>query len=322
MAQNVTQIFNQYLYRATTELLKQKIQLFNAASRGAIILRAGANQGDYSQEAFFGKIPGLVRRRNAFGSGAVTQKNIDQLLDVAVKVAAGTPPVCLDKGTYDWIQMDPKVAAAALAQQLAVDMMADMLNTGLLALHAAMSQTSAIVYDGTAGALTMNKFNAGARLFGDHHEDIKVWVSHSTPLFDLYDANLTNANTLFVYGTVRVMADMFGRLFIMTDSDSLINTTPVPDQYHILGLTSGAIIIEQNNDFRSNLQTTNGDENLLTTFQSQWTYNVGIKGYKWDITNGGHSPTDAALGTATNWDANVTSVKDGPGVIVDVIAAS
>jgi hypothetical protein len=63
-----------------------------------------------------------------------------------------------------------------------------------------------------------------------------------------------------------------------------------------------------------NVETRNGDENIRRTQQSEWTYNLSLKGYKWDETNGGASPSDAALGTGTNWDKQATDIKNTAGV--------
>jgi len=82
-------------------------------------------------------------------------------------------------------------------------------------------------------------------------------------------------------------------------------------------LAQGAVLIEQNPDYLENMSTTNGAENIKRTWQAQWSYNVGLKGYAWDKTNGGASPTNAALATGSNWDRYATSVKDLAGILVN-----
>jgi hypothetical protein len=83
-----------------------------------------------------------------------------------------------------------------------------------------------------------------------------------------------------------------------------------------LGLAADAIRVDQNNDYDANEQAINGDENIKRTFQAEWSFNLGIKGFAWDKTNGSKSPNDAALATATNWDKYSTSNKDIAGVMV------
>jgi hypothetical protein len=301
-----------------TEISRQQVDLFNAASRGTIELQSAAHQGDYSEQAFYRRISGLVKRRNAYGSGAVATKQLQHLVDTMVKVAAGTPPVALDPGQFKWIQQNPEVAGAAMGQQLAKDALADMLNLGVTACRVALNQVAAVVYNGTAdtpNTLDAPKLNRGAGKFGDQYKDIAVWVTHSKAMTDYFGTAISNASQLFKYETVNVIADPFGRVFIVTDAPGLI-VTGAPDTYHTLGLASGAIGLDQNNDYTENFETKNGDENILRTFQAEWSFNLGIKGFAWDKTNGGKSPNDAALAVATNWDRFATSEKDLAGVVI------
>lgn len=321
MALSNLAVFSEFVYDAYTEVLTQQIDLFNAATNGAIQLSLASNNiGDYSDKAFWGRISGLVKRRNAYASGAVSAKVLTQLVDTMVKVAAATPPVELNPGMLKWIGESPESAAASLGKQLSKDMLADMLNTSISAAYAAIANISALKYDGTGdtpNTLDFIKLNKGQALFGDAAGNLACWVLHSKPMFDMFGNALLNAQQLFKYGDVNVTADPFGRPFVITDSPGLV-LVGTPNTYHSLGLAQGAIIIEQNdNEFTDNYDTRNGDENILRTYQAEWTYNMGIKGFTWDKTNGGHSPTDSALTTATNWDKIATSNKDLAGVVVE-----
>lgn len=321
MALSDLAVYSEYAYDAMSEVLAQQVELFNGATAGAISLQSASHQGDYSDSAFFQKISGLVRRRNAYGSGAVAEKSLAHLVDTMVKVAAGTPPVRMDPGQFKWIMQNPQVAGAALGQQLAKETVADMLNLALGAGYAALGQVSAVVTDITgatppADVAGFGDLATGASKFGDASSQIVVWVMHSAPMHNLYINALNNAERLFTYGTVNVIRDPFGRLLVMTDSDSLV-TTGTPNTYHLLGLVSGAITVDQNPDFTANEEAKNGDENIIRSYQAEWSYNLGIRGFAWDKVNGGKSPTDAALLTATNWDQYATSEKDLAGVVVE-----
>lgn len=321
MALSDLQIYSEYAYRTMTEVLDQKVELFNAASGGTIQLDSVKNQGDYNDEVFFKKISGgTVRRRNAYGSGAVGQKTITQGVDTSVKIAAGTYNLTFDPSDFKWIQMDPAAAGAAMGQQIAVDEMADMLNTTISAGYTAMSQVADIVYDATADTpdtLTPTSMNKATALFGDRSSEIQAWVVHSKPMHDFYGNAISNDNRLFTYERINVIRDPFGRLFIVNDSPSLL-TAGAPDVYHCLGLTSGAMICQKNGDFLDNWETKNGQENISTNYQAEWSYNLSIKGFSWDKTAGGPSPNDAAINTSTNWVQNVTSTRDLGGVILEV----
>lgn len=316
MALSDLAVFSEYAYSTMTEMQDQQIGLFNGATRGGLVLQSGNHQGDYSDEAMWAKISGLVRRRNAYGSGAVAEKVLEHLTETSVKVAAGTPPVRIDPGMMKWIQRSPEEAGVVVGKQMAEDSIADMLNTAVLVYTAAIGQVANVVYDHSAtGAMSLVALNKGAAKFGDRAGAIVAWVMHSKSAFDIYGEALTNATRLFVFGNVRVIEDGFGRPLVVTDSPNLI-TAGTPDTYAALGLTPGAVLVSQNGDFTDNVETKNGDENIIRTYQAEWSYNVGVQGFAWDKTNGGKSPTNAALGTATNWDRYATSDKDLAGVLV------
>lgn len=326
MALSDLAVYSEYAYSTATEILAQKIDLFNAATNGGISLSLAANQGDFNDVAFFKKVAGLVRRRNAYGSGAQSEKVLQMLVDTMVKIAAGTPPVRIDRGMFNWIQMNPQVAGAVLGQQLAGDMLADMLNTALGCGVAAIGTQATNVLDktaatGDAGLMNFPNLGAAAAKFGDRSDAIVAWVMHSTPFFQMYQQNLANAAQLFTYGTVNVIRDPLGKLFVITDSPNLF-VDATNDYYNTLGLVPGGLMLQQNNDFDANEEAKNGDENIIRTYQAEWSYNAGVLGFSWDKANGGKSPNDAALFTATNWDKYATSHKDLAGVLVKTLAAA
>lgn len=310
------EVFNDFTYTTATEVLRQQIELFNAATAGAITLVAADNAGDFTSSSLYAKIDGLVRRRNVYSNAAVSAKEMEMLVDTSVKVAAGTPPVQIDPAWWTWINRSPDEAGIIYGRQLAVDMLADMLNTALMGIVAAMLNDTTIQHDGSGATADYNDLLTGTSKFGDRSTDIRVWVAHSKVMFDIWGTNLANAASLFNFGTVSVRSDPWGRPIVLTDSPSLINTAPTPDNYYTLGLVPGAARVEQNDDFIQNIETTNGFENIRRTIQSEWTYNLGVKGYSWDTASGGHSPNDAAIASSGSWDRFATSHKDLPGVLV------
>lgn len=319
MALSDLAVYSEYAYTAMAEVLAQKVDLFNAASRGTLALSNGANQGDYSDKVFWQHTAGLVRRRDAYGSGAVASKKLVQLVDTMVKVAGGTPPIEMNPSEMKWIQQNPQAKGAAFGQQLAVQVMADMLNIGVASAYAALSNDAATIqYDGTGDVvdtLTPLMLNAGVGKFGDRQSSIVGYIVHSLAMNDYHASSLTNTQNLFKYETINVIEDAFGRVFIISDIPALY-VAGNPKIMYTLGLTPGAVQIERNNDFEDNYSTTNGDENILRTYQAEWSYNLGIKGYAWDKAAGGHSPNDAALVAAANWNKIATSHKDLAGIII------
>ncbi|OOF48209.1 hypothetical protein BKK54_11130 [Rodentibacter genomosp. 1] len=307
------QVFNKQTQVALTETVDQDIEKFNEASGGTIVLQNAPVEGDFDIRASFKAVAGLVRRRNAYGQGTVEAKRLEQLLNVAVKVAAGTPPLEYEPQQYHWILKNPELAAITIGQQLAKARLADMLNTAVLGGVAAIGGNTKTVLDDKAQAPTFRTLNKGAALFGDRSGSLKAWVMHSTTLHSLFENALTNTERLFNYDNINVVRDPFGRVFVVTDSPALVNAD---GSYNTLGLVENAILVGGNNDFNSVILPKVGGENIGATYQAEWTYNLGILGYKWDMTAGGKSPNDTALGTSTNWEKSATFDKDTAGVLV------
>ena len=314
-------VFNDYAKGSMTETLQQQVEIFNGACRGAISLVVKANDGDYSDMSYWKRMSGLVRRRDAYGSGAVAEIDLEQLLETSVKVAAGTPPVSIPPSRMKWILKDPKEEGVVYGQQLAPEMMGEMLNTAIAAGRSAMLNIGTEIYtDGKANKLSWVAMNGAVSKFGDRASRIIAWITHSKPVFDLWEGNLTNAQQLFMFGDINVISDPFGRPIVMTDSPALRDANGISAgvaSYFSLGLTAGAIAVSDNGDFEQNIDTSNGSENIKRNIQSEWSYNVAVKGCSWDKANGGKSPTTASLATGTNWDRVATDVKNLGGVILE-----
>lgn len=310
-------VFNKQVYLVTTELVAQQVNLFNAASAGAITLVSEAdNMGDFAMRASFKQIAGLVRRRDVYNGGnSVSAVRLIHLQNNTVKVPSGTPPVEFEAAQYNWILENPELAALTIGQQLAVATLQDMLNTAIAGAVAAISAETDLQHT-TTSALTFGDLVKGAGKFGDRQGQLAAWIMHSKSMTDLWTNAVNNNETLFTYGTVSVVRDAFGRVFVMTDSDSLTDTTGSSPVYKVLGLVPGAVMVEQNPDFDSNMQRVNGKENIQNSYQAEWSYNLGLYGYSWDITSGGKAPSNASIATPANWERTATDGKDTAGIMI------
>ena len=315
MALSNMKVFNDFVLGMTTETIQQQIELFNSASNNAIQLTSASNVGDFSHETFWQNIVGLQRRRNAYGSGNVASVTLNQEQMTSVKVAGGTPPILFEPQQFYWIQQNPERAGVIIGEQLGNAMVADQLNTAITALVTCVGQTAAVVTDASSAKIERGTLNTGASKFGDRAARLNVWVMHSKPMHDLFDENIANASRLFSIDDVSVIEDGFGRRMIMTDSPAL-TYDDTGTKYNVLGLTQGAVTIEDNGDFFQNIETKNGKENIERTLQTEYTFNVKVKGYSW--TSNDKSPNDAALGAEANWDKVYSDVKDTAGVLVKV----
>src|SRR5690606_5489297 len=132
---------------------------------------------------------------------------------------------------------------------------------------------------------------------------------------NLVDANLANAEQLFVAGNVRVV-DILGRRVVVTDAPALRESpSTTTNDAKILSLVAGGVTVYDGSDLITNIETNNGKLRIETTMQADYTFGLALKGYQWDTPTGGKSPTDAELATGGNWDKVATSYKHTAGVL-------
>ena len=316
MALSDMKVFSEYLAGTTIETLSQDIEKFNAASGGTIILNAQGIDGDFMQESFFRGIHSAQRRVDRYAANAAaTATTLRQEQDNAVKVAGGFGPVVFEPGQLTWIKKDPFVALEVISRNMSEAMISDMLNTAISALVGAIGNNAGVVNDVSAsGGINQANLNNAYAKFGDRSAAIKANIMRGAVFHKLIGQNLANAAQLFKAENV-VVVEILGRRVVVTDAPALYKAG-TPNKDYVLSLTTGAAIVSDAGDLITNIQTNNGKERIETTYQADYTFGLSLKGYSWDITNGGKSPDNAKLGTGTNWDKIVASDKDTAGVLL------
>jgi len=309
------EVFNEQSQIVATEVVDQAVRKFNEASGGALLLGNAAHIGDYIEQASYKLISGLVSRRDAYGSGALSTKAIQQLKDVSVKVDQSIGPMEWSVEQFRRLLKDPEEAGIVIGEQAGEAMLQDYLNIAASSLVASIGNVAALVNDyGATGTAKLVELNTAAGKFGDRQMDLSAWLMHSKVFTDLTNEAITNTSQLYNIGNIRVLQDGLGRRYVVTDAPALL-VSGVPDTYNTVGMVPGAAMIET---MPMVSLTTNKTEveNMGTVWKGESSFTVGLKGYAWDMTNGGASPTDAELATGSNWDKVVTSNKDTAGVML------
>lgn len=309
------QVYDTEIYTTTIELLGQKLEAFNAASGGAIVLNTNAWRGNYTKEAFFQSISGAQRRvdRNAaIGAQAATQLSQGEF--VGVKVAGGFGPVTFEPGQMSYLLENPASAIMVIAEGFSDALLADQLNTAVGCGVAAVENVAALVNDVSASAgLSQQALNKGHYKFGDMSGMLICDVMHSSGSESLTNKALANGERLFVSSNVTVIS-ILGKIIVVSDIPALY-VAGTPNKTKVLSITAGGIVVSNSGDIITNMDTTNGQTRIETTWQADYTFGLSLKGYAWDVANGGASPLDAELFTGTNWDIAVTSTKHSLGTL-------
>ncbi|MGI3168404.1 major capsid protein [Pseudooceanicola sp. C21-150M6] len=315
MSLSQMQVFNDYIMPATIVSLAQQIDKFNAASAGAIVLSSEGMTGDFMRESFFASLASARRRVDRYAAQAsVTPTDLTELVGSKVKIAGGFGPVRYEPSQMTWLQRPTQQGVQAAASAFAELLVQDQLNTAIAALVAAIENNSAVTNDvsGSAG-ITYGAINGAHAKFGDMSGQIVANVMTGTTAHNLIGDNLANGQRLFEAGNVNVI-DILGKAVIITDAPALYESG-TPNLSKVLGLVSGAAVVGNTSDIITNVETTNGQTRIETTFQADYSFSLGLKGYSWDETNGGKSPTDAEVATGTNWDKVAQFDKMTAGVI-------
>jgi len=312
MALGDFQLFNGSAYNAFKNTLQQEVELFNSATRNAIMLTSVMFQGDKNELAAFESIASLVGNRDPSATGANAEHALAELLKIDIKVGWGIPNISYTNASFDWTQRDPSQAGTLFGEEVAKGAMAYMLNSALTS-YVASVDSADVTYDGTAGVASLDSLNLGAGKFGDRQADIAAWVMHSKSVNDIYGQALANSNQLFTFGTIRVVEDGHGRPLIMTDSDALHFDNAGTENYYQCGIVSGGVSVQEQGDYRNYTVTDIVPVNPRELLTATGSFGLGIKGYTFNAAV--VQPDDAALALVTNW-TRVGGLKDGAGVRV------
>lgn len=304
------------------EGITQAVQAFNGASRNAIRLVTQALEGQYSKEAFFTDVSGLISRRDVTSVATAAGLKLTQDEVISVKVNRKIGPVETTLDAIRKISGSQQEISFMLGRMIGEKKMQDYLNTGILACSAALEGQSAIIYDATGQStktMTTAHLVSGLAKFGDMAERIVAWVMHSKVYFDLVQeqiaAKITNVADRVVYGASPATLN---RPVIISDIPSLHEANgSATDTYNTLGLVSDACVVTESEQSDIITEIVTGLENLVMRMQGEFAFNLKTRGFKWDITSGGQNPNDAALGLSTNWDKVATENKDLAGVLIN-----
>jgi len=281
--------------------------------------------GDYLESSFYHSLYASQRRVDRYAANATNAgTNLTQGKDVDVKIAGGFGPILFEPSQLSWLRKPTQEGVLIAANQFVRAMVADELNTAIMSLVAALENVAAVTTDvsGSAG-MSQGLINDSLAKFGDASQRIQALVMTGAAYHKLVGAAITNSNSLFEIGGVAVREGTAfgqGRPIVVTDAPAL-SEAGTPDKMKVLGLVAGAAMVRDGGDSITNIQNENGSDRIKTSFQTDYTFGLGLKGYAWDTVNGGKSPLDAELATGSNWDATGVDIKASAGVIAVADAA-
>lgn len=319
-------IYNEELQAGYVERASVAFEGFFRGSNGAVVVQDAMVKGDYMKESFFKPHSGMITRRITTGTGYnsdLTATAAPMGEEVKVRLARKL----FEEFTLDAMRktgITPDTLSLNIGRMLADATAIQMMNDMLLSAKAALTVGTALVdrTGGTVKTLNREALVAGMAKLGDAGQEIVCWVGHSKPYYDLINENIDATKSpdslianVAIYGAAPAT---FNKPFIAVDATPLVTAGTTPT-YNVLGLTAGALkCINESMMTEIISEIVTGKENLMLRLQGERDWMVGVKGFAWDIADGGANPLDAALGTQTNWDLVASSIKLGAGVNIKV----
>ena len=314
MAKNLqaVDIFNRSVYKTVASALNQNVDLFNAATRGAIRMMKQDIQGSFQETAGL-TLKDIVLFRDPTSTGAIAKSSFESVLDNMFKIGFSTKEIEYTYAKFDWIKQNPAMAGVIIGSAIARETLKNSVELAITSLTTVLKADASVTTNISAvgdGKVTWKSFVDASRPFGDQHDKIVAWVVNSAQLFDLFGSNLTNQNRLFQANNAVVYQDPMGRPIIATDLIELDGSN-----YNSLGLVSGAVIVGNMEDFRDNLVTKNGEANLAASYQGEWSQTLNVKNHRFDTAQ---TPaiTKAKVAQSSNWTKISADKKDQAGVLL------
>ena len=108
--------------------------------------------------------------------------------------------------------------------------------------------------------------------FGDMSGMLICDVMHSSGSESLIDKALANGEQLFVSSNVTVIS-ILGKIMVVSDIPALY-VAGTPNKTKVLSVTAGGIIVSNSSDIITNMDTTNGQTRIETTWQADYTFGL------------------------------------------------
>src|SRR5690606_11621940 len=162
------------------------LDVFNASSGGAIVLRNENIEGDLRKRAFY-KIGGSLEHRNVNSTSGVTGKKIGAAEMVGVKTPWKYGPYETTEEAFKRRARSPEEFSMLIGQDMADAALDYYIQTAFPSLGAAIGGNANMVASGSFGTDHKKVLTKGMRKFGDRFNRIALFAMDSATYFDLVD---------------------------------------------------------------------------------------------------------------------------------------
>ena len=317
------EIYQDQFQSGLAEKLAENVNGFNAASNNCIRLSTEYSRGAYMEEAFFDLNSSLIASRDPTSLSSATDANITQDSLISPKITRRVGPIAQTINSLKKAGVSQQEYSFMFGSMVGDAIAQDYLQVAIGSLVAAIGTQSTLTNGNNTTPATKNHASlvTTMALMGDQADNISCWVMNSDTYYALVGQAITD--NIYDVGGISIKSGTtptLGRPTIITDNSStyttgLATTDPL---YHVLGLVPNAASVKETETAEMVTETVTGLDNLLIRFQGEHAFNLSIKGFTYDQASGGNYPSNATLFTGTNWDFQMSDVKAGPGVMMQV----
>lgn len=303
-------IYNDLAQTAYLERLQDVLEVFNASSGGALILRNELIEGDLRKRSFY-KIGGTLGHRNVNSDATVAGIKIGADEAVGVKTPWKYGPYETTEEAFKRRARSPEEFSMLVGQDMADAALDYYIQTAFAALGAAIGANANMVATGSFAVDHKKVLTKGMRKFGDRFNRIALFAMDSATYFDLVDDAIDQK----IYEEAGVV--IYGGSPGTMGKPVLVSDKVIEER--IFGLQVGAVSVTESQAPGVRSYPVNTQENLAIGYRAEGAFNVDIMGYSWKDT-AGVNPNLAALGAGANWRKHATSDKATAGVLIDLSA--
>lgn len=299
-------IYNDQVQTAYFEKIQDVLEVFNAASKGAIVMRSEALPGDFTDESFY-TIPGGIEHRDVDSTGAATAKKLGSDEQHSVKSPWKYGPYETTEEAFKRRARSPEEFSQLLGEHMAEAMIAYSIGVSFAALEGAIGANEAMVAAGSFAADHKKVLTKGMRKFGDRFSRIAMFGMDSSTYFDLVDdaidEKIYEEAGLVIYGGT---PGTMGKPVLVTD------TAPASK---IFGLQVGAVQIVESQAPGIRSYNIDGRDNLMLGYQGEGAFNLELLGYGWKK-SAGANPDKSTIGAGASWVKHASDDKLTAGVVI------
>lgn len=306
-------IYDKEFQAGVEKALDKNLDVFNTATRGAIILTTESLKGQYEKKAMFKALAQTtIKVRDPESVATIVFDTLDELENIGVKVNRYSA-IQKTADAFAKLAQDPDNSFSSIVGVLTADLITmDMIETAVSALMGAtQAEASHVIGDGLTD-MTFKDINSAQFAYGDQYKNVVSILMHSSTAKAFTDVNIDEkmdnvGGVTIQNGTIASL----GLPIIISDIEALTMTAGKG----VLVMTTGAVTVTNSETPRIYTDFDPTTENTMLRLKREWAVNVACKGVSY--TKGTVNPNNTDLADMASWTVTSSDTKGIGAVIIN-----